>query len=39
MNLKNLTIALIASLGYEVLLKLSHLLIPSLFQTSPISAR
>lgn len=37
MNLKNMTIALIISLVYEILLKLSHRLIPSLFNISVIS--
>lgn len=36
MNLKNMTIALIIALAYEILLKLSHLLVPSLFNQSPI---
>ena len=35
-NLKNMTIALIISLAYEMLLKLSHTLIPSLFNISVI---
>ncbi len=36
-NLKNMTIALIISLAYEILLKLSHLFIPSLFNISFVS--
>jgi hypothetical protein len=34
MNLKNMTIALIIALVYEILLKLSYILIPSLFHIS-----
>ena len=36
MNLKNMTIALMISSGYAILLKLSHLFIPSLFHISSI---
>ena len=36
MNLKNMTIALIIALAYEIVLKLSHLFIPSLFNISPV---
>ncbi len=38
MNLKNMTIALIVALGYEMLLKLSHIIKPSLFDTHLVSA-
>ena len=38
MSLKNLTIALMVFLAYEILLKLSHVLIPSAFNISFISS-
>lgn len=37
MNIKNITVALIIALIYEILLKLSHILIPSLFNLSAVS--
>lgn len=37
MNLKNMTIILIIASAYEILLELSHLFIPSLFNISPVS--
>ena len=37
MNLKNMTIALIIALLYEILLKLSHILTPSLFNIPIVS--
>lgn len=38
MNLKNMTMALIIALVYEMLLKLSHIVIPTLFNVRPVSA-
>jgi hypothetical protein len=36
MNLKNITIAMMISIGYEIVINLSHLFIPSLFNISSV---